>query len=158
MRVVLLLPLAFAACAAGQRLLPAEAGPAHEVRGSMEAVWRVLPAVFDSLEIPVTDRQIATRTIGNSGVRLRGRLGDVSLSRYLDCGATSAGPNAATYEVHFQLQTVVQAGAREGTAQLNTIVQPMARPAAGEGEWVTCTSTGTLEARILELTKALVAR
>lgn len=130
----------------------------YEVAASIEDVWRVLPAVFDSLGIPVTERLQASRTIANTGVRLRRKLGNVSLHQYIDCGSAQGGPNAETYEVFFSLQTQVLAGKEAGSAQLNTLVQPLARPVNFSGDWVRCSTKGVLEGKIAEVTKAKLGK
>lgn len=122
----------------------------REVARAADALWAVLPAVYDSLGIPVAQRQPATRTLGNDGLRLRRRLGSVPLQRYLDCGRGQDGPNAESYEVHLSVQTQVKPGARQ-TSHLSTIVQAQARPVNFSGEWVRCASRDMLEERIAEL-------
>lgn len=130
----------------------------HTVPAAIEDVWRVLPAVFDSLGIPVTERQQASRTIANTGVRLRRKLGNVSLHQYIDCGNAQGGPNAETYEVFFSFQTQVMAGRDAGSAQLSTLLQPLARPVNFSGDWVRCSSKGVLEAKIADVTKAKLGK
>src|SRR5215467_5760241 len=95
----------------------------------VDRVWTVMPAVFDSVSMPVSMFDVRTHTIGNSGVKLRGKLGKVGLGRYIDCGQTQIGPNAETYDVVLTLTTVLTAGASGGTA-MTINVEASAKPMA----------------------------
>ena len=127
-----------------------EAWVTRELPASVDALWNVLPAVHDSLGIPITLRDAARHTIGNDGLRVRSRLGKVGLQRYLDCGSTQGGPNAETYEVYLVLRTQVLPGANAGS-RLSTSVQAEARPVNFASDGVRCTSKNTLEKAIADL-------
>src|SRR5690349_16319289 len=59
-------------------------GPAVKlVAFPLQQVWRVLPAVFDSLGIPITDVDPAQHVIGSSGFKARNRLKNVPLSKFI---------------------------------------------------------------------------
>ncbi len=115
----------------------------------IDEVWRVLPAIYDSLGIPVDRLDHAKHVIGNTGFRLRRRLGGVSLTRYLDCGHAQGGPSAETYEVNLSVLTELQPAQRGTTAA--TVVQATARPVTFVGEHTPCKSTGGLEKSIARL-------
>src|SRR5215471_12129385 len=74
---------------------------------SMNQVWGVLPAVFDSLGIPVRTLDPVTHTIGNDGLAVRRRLKSTPLSRFIDCGSTQIGPNADDYDVRLAVITEI---------------------------------------------------
>jgi hypothetical protein len=65
----------------------------------VERVWNVLKAAFDSLAIPVSSIDPATHTMENSSLRVRRRLGDVSVSKYINCGNTQSANAADGYEI-----------------------------------------------------------
>jgi hypothetical protein len=121
---------------------------------NVDRVWSALPAVYESLGIPVAELNQGSRTIGNPGLRVRGRLGDTRLSRYLDCGAAQGGPNAETYNVTLSVLTSVQAQGEAATAVL-TDVQASARPVSLAGEPVRCSTKGALENRIADALRAM---
>ena len=73
-------------------------------------IWRALPAVFDSLEVPVSRIDPVEHVFGNEGVRIRKRIGGEAISRYFDCGTTQIGPNADSYDVMLILLTTLRAG------------------------------------------------
>jgi hypothetical protein len=44
----------------------------------------------------------ATGTMGNSSLRVRRRLGDVAISKYINCGNVQGGPSADAYEIQLR--------------------------------------------------------
>lgn len=124
---------------------------------SADAVWRILPSVFDSVGIPVVTIDQARKTIGNSGWKTRARLGKAPLSRYLDCGNTQIGPNADSYDVLLSVLTTVTPEGANGAA-ITTIVEAQAKPVTYNQAYSRCSSKGGIEIRIAELVKARLAR
>ena len=120
---------------------------------AVDAVWGVLPAVYDSLGIPVTTRDQATRTIGNEGTRLRRQLGRTPLSRYIDCGNSQIGANADSYDVHLSVVTRL-AAADGGATAVTTTLEAMAKPANFPGDFARCHSRNELESRIMDAIRA----
>jgi hypothetical protein len=115
-----------------------------------DAVFRILPSVFDSLPVAVTTLDPAKRQLGNNGFKIRNRLGKNPLSYYLDCGGSSQiGPNADSYDVVLTVMTTVSGGA--GSASLSTLVEAQARPATYNQAYNRCSSKGSLEQRIADL-------
>lgn len=117
-----------------------------------DRIWRVLPAAFDSIAVPVARIDPASRVIGNEGYKIRQRLGRLPLSRYIDCGETQIGPNADSYEVI--LTFVVQVQAMGTGSRLVTTFEAVSRPLTFSQAYSRCTSRGTLEARFLAAVKA----
>jgi hypothetical protein len=116
------------------------------------ALWKVLPGVFDSVSVPVARMDVATKTIGNEGFKIRQRLGKTPLSRYFDCGQTQIGPNADSYEMYV---TVLLQVVPDGTgSKLMTHVEASARPLTFSQGYSRCSSKGSLEAKLLEAVKA----
>ena len=122
-----------------------------------DAVWRVLPSVFDSVGVTVATIDQARKSIGNPGYKVRARLGKVTLSRYLDCGNTQIGPNADSYDVFLSVMTTVAAEGAQG-AVLSTIVDAQARPITFNQAYSRCSSKGGIEIKIADLVKARLAR
>ena len=115
---------------------------------SADAIWRVVPAAFDSIGVTVTRLEPATKVIGNDGFKIRQRLGKTNLSRYIDCGQTQIGPNADDYEVHILLVVQVRP-VTLSTSSLVTTFEASARPIAFSQGYSRCTSRGSLEAKLL---------
>ena len=116
-------------------------------------VWRVLRGVFDSFAIPLSSVDDKARVLGNTGFNLRRRLGSVPLVRLIDCGTTQGGPSADSYDVRLSVLTQVTP-AEGGGSTILTTVDAMGRPVAFSGEYVRCTSTGSLETRIADAIQA----
>jgi hypothetical protein len=123
----------------------------------LERIWNVLPAVYDSLGIPVTSRDAATHTIGNSSFKVRRRLGSVPLSRYLECGSTQGAPSADSYEILLSMTTTVQPGGADATT-VTTTVDGMGRPVFVSAEYIHCGSKGGLESRFYDILNAELRR
>jgi len=119
-----------------------------------DRVWRALPAAFDSLGIPIGTLEPTTKTIGNSGFKLHGRLKNVPLSRYIDCGtSTQIGSNADSYEVNLSLLAEVRP-ADGGATKVTTTTAVVARPANFAQEYSQCSSRGVLETRLIDIVTA----
>jgi hypothetical protein len=176
MRSPLFVPLALlAACASGGGNVPlggAEqtinladgTGGVLRMRGSdgarvssiaapIDKVWRVLPAVFDSLGIALTDINPATHLMGNGGMKVHAKLGTTSLGKYIDCGNTQGFSSAESYDVQMSVKTQVEA-AKDGGTTIGTLVEAVGRPMAFAGEYVRCSTKGELEQRIADGARA----
>jgi hypothetical protein len=127
------------------------------VAGSAERIWNALPAVYDSLGLPITDRNVAGRSIGTSSLKIRRKLGNTPLSRYLDCGSTQGSPSADSYEVQLTVLTRLLPAGGDSTT-VSTTVDALARPVFVSGEYVNCGSNRTLEKRFFDLLNAELRR
>ena len=133
-------------------------GPAvARVGFPVERVWEVLKAAFDSLAIPVSSIDPATHTMGNSSLRTRRRLGDVAVSKYINCGNTQSANAADGYEVVLAVVARLQPTI-DGMSQLVTSVEAQGRPITLSSEYTRCTSTGLIETRLVQLVTAQLNR
>jgi hypothetical protein len=115
-----------------------------------DAVWRVLPLVYDTLGIKLTSMDANARTLGTQNARTRRKLAGEAMARSLSCGVGVTGEdNANSYDIYLTVMSAVEA---QGTdhALLRTWVQGSARPTATSGDPVRCSSTGWLERRIAD--------
>lgn len=117
-----------------------------------DRIWRVLPAAFDSIGVPVTQIDPVQRVMGNPGFKIRQRIGTVALSRYVDCGTTQIGPNADSYDVY--LTVLVQVRPSGTGSVITTNFESAARPITFAQDYSRCTSRGSLEAKLLAAIKA----
>lgn len=135
-----------------------DASTSHVIAFAPDQVWRALPAVFDSLGIPIGTLDAAKRTMGNSGFKVRGRLRNTPLSRLIDCGnSTQVGPNADSYDVNLTLLAEVRPG-EAGSSNVNLAFQAMARPATFAQEYSQCGSKAVLETRFVDILNAKLRR
>jgi hypothetical protein len=138
------------------RVNAAADGPTiHTTAANVDRVWRVLPAAFDSLGIPVTRVDPKLKIIGTEGLKIRQHLKRVPLSRYLDCGQTQIGPNADSYEVFLVLLVQVKPAPNAAdNTQVVTTFEASARPLTFSQGYSRCTTSTTLEKRLLEMINA----
>jgi hypothetical protein len=127
------------------------AGPDGATTGNVpfspDRVWTVLPAVYDSLGIPIATVDSKRFLIGNTGFKAHQKLGKIALSKLIDCGRTQGFPSADSYEIHLQITTQVQP--KEQGSTLSTLVEAAGRPASLSGDYVKCSTNGALEAAII---------
>lgn len=122
-----------------------------------DAVWRIMPSVYDSLGVTVSTIDPASKTIGNPGYKIRQKLGKAPLSRYIECGTTQIGPNADSYDVMLSVLSTVTAEGAQG-AVLTTTVEAQAKPVTYNQGYSRCSSKGAIEKRISDLVNARLSR
>jgi len=123
-----------------------------------DKVWRALPAVFDSIGIPVAMLEPTSRTMGNEAFKVRGRLKGVPLSRYIDCGnSTQVGPNADSYDVVLTMIVEVHA-AESGASSVRQTFTAVARPVNFSQDYSQCPSRSFMEPRFMTLLTAALER
>ena len=128
-----------------------------QVAAPLDTVWRVMPAVYDSLGIAIDRLDHGQHVIGNPSFKARRRVGGVPLTRYFDCGRAQGGPSAETYELTMTVLSELQSGT-PGLTTATTTVRATARPVSFVGEGVACSSTGKLEERIGDLIATFLHR
>lgn len=120
----------------------------HILKGPIDQVWKMLPAVFGEMQLPVNLYVDKDHQIGTKGARFRGRIGKTRMAQYVTCGSDITGEDKAnSYEVTLDVMSAVGAVENNQT-NLLTRVTASGRPLATSGEPVRCTSTGLLERRI----------
>ncbi len=150
-------PQSIGVAGSGDRLTIAPGSGPHRntLDAAADLVWRVLPMAFDSVSVPVSRLDQGNKIIANDGLKIRQRLGKVSLSRYIDCGQTQIGQNADSYEVYLILAVQVRESGPQSTT-LTTTFEANARPIAFSQGYSRCTSNGALEAKLLGAVRALL--
>jgi hypothetical protein len=125
----------------------------HTLAVTPDQVWKLLPGVLDALGIPVGTLEPASRTIGNSGLKIRGRLRGVPLSRYIDCGnSTQIGPNADSYDVNLVFLAEVRPA--QGGSTVRVTLQAVAKPVNFAQDYSQCSTKGMLESRFFDILSA----
>ena len=120
------------------------------VKAPIDAVWQALPRVYAAIPIPIEHLDHTKLLLGNPNLKLRGKLGKVPLSRYLDCGSTQGGPSADSYEIQLSVLTQAQPADSASTI-VSTAVQGLARPINFTGDYMRCATTAGLETHIGKL-------
>jgi len=116
-----------------------------------DKAFAALDAAYAALGIPVSQRDAASRKIGNEALRARRKVGDLAMTKVVDCGGESGMPNAETYTITLTVISQVTANDAGGSL-LQTVVEGAARnPLTNAANAVRCSSVGGLEARIQSL-------
>jgi hypothetical protein len=110
--------------------------------------FEALKAVYEELGIPPGTYDPATGRVGNPNFWKTRKLGDVTISTYLNCGDSLVGAIADNYRIYISLISVVRPDGK-GASELETAFSAQARNMEGTaGDRVACGSTGRLEDRI----------
>jgi len=139
------------------RMNATDAASVTSVGYPIDAVWRALPFAYDSLKIPLTTLDPKTHHIGNEGMKIRQRLGNVLLSKYIDCGQAQIGPSADSYDVYLNVTTTLNARSGAET-EISTIVESAAKPLNFGQDYTRCTSKGTIENAISAIVAAKLTK
>jgi hypothetical protein len=119
----------------------------------VDLAWTRIQAAYATLGIKVTTLDQSTRTIGNTALKARRKIGDVSLINALNCGMSGTGPNSESYELTLTFQSRVLP-APEGVIVETFISGTGQNPLTNTGNLVPCYSMGVLEKRIVALMTA----
>jgi hypothetical protein len=138
-------------------IAPSDRTVRSTVKAPLDQVWSRLPAAYDSLGIALTTRDPSRHFIGNEGMKIRTRLGGVSLSHYIDCGRAQIGPSADSYDIFLAVTTVAQSVSATET-RLYTTVQASGKPLNFGQDYSHCSSTNELEKRLAAIVTAAVAK
>ena len=140
------------------RIQPTDAMAVTNMSFAAPDVWNVMASVFDSLGIAVGTLDPQKFVIGNTALKIHGRLGSTPLSRYIDCGQTQGFPSAETYDVHLSVLSQVTPGKEPNTSAIATMIEAAARPMQFKGEYALCQTKGELETRIPRIAAARLAK
>lgn len=128
-------------------------GVAASITVPLDTAWARLPAVYQSLGLPVQERDEPLRRMGTCSYRLHGRLKGVPLSRYLDCGELRNVPNADRLEVDLLVLTAVRNDPNLGPSVATFVLASAGESVASrQRHW--CLSSGLLETKIRDLVEA----
>jgi len=118
---------------------------------SSDKVWAVLIQVYADLGIPLTVADTQSHVIGALRVVQRKPVGGQRLSRLLECGESSYGPNAERYTVQLTALTNVQS-VGDKVSTIDTRVGGIASP-NGINSSVKCASSGVLEGTVTSMVR-----
>jgi hypothetical protein len=120
------------------------------VRMAADSVWKVLPEVFEALDIPVTRSVPHLMEMGNLGYVAR-RVEGKRMNNYVDCGTNLSGQLANLYEVTLSVVVRLTEDPNGGGTVVQTVVDAYGQPTSTSGNQVHCHSRETLEERVGEL-------
>ena len=115
----------------------------------VDRVFAALSEAYQRVGLPSPELDAATYHGKVGGIRVMRRLGDVPLSRYLECGSGIAGAYADTHRVTLFVNTALEPVGGNQTI-VRTRVEATGAPTGGGGGTRACTSMGALEQQIAE--------
>ena len=125
-------------------------GAVRNFRAPPAQVFAALRTVFAESGITVQEDE-AKGLIGNLVIKTQRRFTGTRMSVLLDCGIRDKGPNADFYRIHLAVMAMVQ-GLDNGTTNVRMAFAAGAQDFAGPlADPVSCSSTGKLEDRMLNL-------
>lgn len=114
----------------------------------VDAVWRVLPGVFASMEIPVGVIDARSRIIGQNRI-VMSSIDGRAIRTYFRCAFGGAGPSAAaSYRISFDLAAQPRRSGNGTELMVQTMASASSIDSSRSGT-LSCTSTGELE-KLLE--------
>lgn len=133
-----------------QQMMREEWAEQRMVYAPVQRVVAEMPGVLEELGIPVAGFEPETGLFISDRFQPT-ELGGSRLSMFLDCGGSNtAVAYADSYRVTMVLQVKVTEDPRGG-ALVENHIEGVARPRAGSGVGMTCSSTGRLLTRITDL-------
>ena len=110
--------------------------------------FEAVRAVYEELGVPTGTYDPATGRVGNTSFWKTRKLGNESLSTYLNCGESFSGSIADTYRIYISLISAVRPDGT-GASELETAFSAQAQNMDGAAsDKVACGTTGRLEERI----------
>lgn len=128
-------------------------GVSSDVGAPPNDVVAALRAVYEGLQLPVTELSGGELGVGNGSFRVRRRLGGVPMQQYVDCGGSPGQPNAETFDIVLSVVSYVTPRANAPTTLTTRTSALGSDPKYGAGNQLRCSSTGELEQRIGRLVR-----
>ena len=124
------------------------------VVASLDSAWAVLPDVWKSLGLTIDGISTREHRLQSGSMRIRRQLAGVSLSRFIECGRSTQGPNADVYFIVLRFETVLSGS--DGNVLARSAMAVTGEGTGNSGQVTRCSSSGELERRVGErLTRRL---
>jgi predicted secreted Zn-dependent protease len=114
---------------------------------STERAWAELPAAFTAIGLKV-DAVDSTARVAGDLMTVRGTIGLLPVSDFVECPGMPAGFAADSVDVVVFVTSRLEPGASANAAEVTNTVQALARPLGTAA--VACRSRGVMERRLLE--------
>ena len=116
-----------------------------------DRTWRALMAAYRDLGIPLGSIDTEARNLGNPALTAQGHLAGAPLSVFLNCGTLLGGPIANTHRIQMSIASSLHPVGTDST-RIETRIAASAIDPSSSANPATCTTTGTLEKRIVART------
>ncbi|MBM4194647.1 MAG: hypothetical protein FJ202_09765 [Gemmatimonadetes bacterium] len=125
----------------------------EDIGVGVDSAYTLMTKAYAEIGIPIAQMDPRSRSVVNPTLKLRRRLGGVSMVKYLDCGNKDNVPNAETYDLVLSIASAATV-AEGGRSRISTRLSGVAsHPVFGSANQTVCTTTGELEKRIAQVAK-----
>jgi len=123
-----------------------------------DSAYDLVQAAYKKLEIPLTQYDARSLSVGNDVLKVRRRIGGLLMQNVVDCGAKMSLPNAETWDIEMNILSYVGDDGKGG-AKVSTRIQATGHdPLISERDMIPCATTGALEAKIGNTVKLLLVK
>lgn len=111
-----------------------------------DSAFNLVLKVYRDLQIPTTNLDARQRMAGNPSLKIRRRMGGISLSKYIDCGHKDGVSNADEYDIVLNVGSAIGPSG-PASSTISTRVDGVATHPIFSTQ-TACSTTGELEMRI----------
>ena len=120
-----------------------------------DSAYALLEVAYKQLDIPIGRFDAATRSVSNDALKIRRKVGGISMQAAIDCGEKLGVANAETWDIQMNLMSFVVTDDRGGS-KVSTRIQALGHdPAVAGRDYSPCSTKGALETRIGNTVKLL---
>lgn len=119
----------------------------YAIAASPDRAWDILPQLYKSWGLSLTQIDAATRTVRGQRLRSRSYFMGHPLSDYFDCGTTAGVPNVGRYELDMEVATQLRPAAADSTL-VQTVVSGNAKPGGTAGDPFRCDANARIAENI----------
>jgi hypothetical protein len=113
---------------------------------------------FKGLNIPLEVRDSVGGLVGVTAYKKSRAMAGSQMSKWFNCGAGMTGPNADNYRLDIAFMVIVDKDGATGTRLRVGAIGSGVDVAGNAKDPVACASSGLLEAKLLDVVKAYIAR
>lgn len=129
-------------------------GLPNDIAAPVGKTFRAVVAAFDELKIPLDTRDSLGGMVGNMNLVRTHSMAGSQLSRWFNCGTGITGPNADNWRMYIALAALLDRLSADSTRLRIGMVAGAQDMQGNSKEPVQCSTSGALEASLLQLTKA----
>ena len=129
-------------------------GPPSMIAAASGKTFRAVVAAFDEIKIPLDTRDSLGGVVGNLNLVRTHNMAGSQMSRWFNCGTGITGPNADNWRLYIAVAALLDRVGADTTRIRIGMVAGAQDMQGNSKEPVMCSTSGALESRLLELTKA----
>lgn len=121
----------------------------YAIAASPDRAWNILPQLFKSWGLSLTQIDNASRIVRGQRLRSKSYFMGHPLSNYFDCGTTAGVPNVGRYDVDMQVATQLHPLAGDSTL-VQTVVSANAKASGTSGDPFRCDANQKIATQIAQ--------